>query len=187
MLEHWQSARAKAPQAKDPGTLLADYMVSLLVLSAHFKFKPVAGNTYHLYWAKGVWRLSLIAPQEWTDTTPGHFVGSCCLRSDMTWALDPAADLSDHPDLVQALDGFIHDFLETLEGHETLEAGLPFYVAQLPFYQRLLATGLASSLQRSARAGGMAQRKAHFWLGAADPKPLAALQGLDRTGSSHNR
>jgi hypothetical protein len=43
---------------------------------------------------------------------------------------------------------------------------LPYYVPQLPFYQRLLATGLASSISKTAEISGLSGRDAKFWLNA---------------------
>jgi hypothetical protein len=164
ILELWSSSRPGALARKDAPTLLSDYVVSLLVLSAEFSFKPVVGRHYHLYRSGGRWRLSLIAPWEWTSTDPGICVGTCYLRTDMTWKLFPADDLLRHPDLANDLADFVRDFLLALESQDTLEAGLPYYVRGLPFYQRLLATGLASSISQTANISGLAGRNARFWL-----------------------
>jgi hypothetical protein len=166
LLEQWESVRPAIAEPKNPRTLLNDYVVSLLVLSAEFKFKPVVGNDYHLYRSAGTWRLSLIAPSEWTHTQPDAYVGSCILRTDMTWRLVPAADLDCQPGLLEDLAGFVRDFSDALESHDSLEAGLPYYVPQLPFYQRLLATGLASSISKTAEISGLSGRDAKFWLNA---------------------
>lgn len=164
VLEHWQSIRPGAVAAKDAGTLLNDYVVSLLILSAQFRFKPVVGNNYYLYRSGGVWRLSLIAPWEWADPGPGVYVGACRLRPDMTWEMNPAADIDSHPELLADLAAFVRAFVAELDSRDTLEAGLPFYVAGLPFYQRLLATGLAVSVKRTAQISGLSGRGTNFWL-----------------------
>ncbi len=164
LLEHWGSARPGALAVKDARTLLNDYVVSLLVLSAEFRFKPVVGSPYHLYRCGNRWRLSLIAPSEWISNDPGVCVGTCYLRTDMTWKLIPADDLERHTALVNDLTDFVRNFLRVLDGQDTLEAGLPFYVPGLAFYQRLLATGLASSISKTASISGLAGRDARFWL-----------------------
>jgi hypothetical protein len=164
LLEQWESVRPAIAEPKNPRTLLNDYVVSLLVLSAQFKFKPVVGNDYHLYRSAGTWRLSLIAPWEWTHTQPDAYVGSCILRTDMTWSLSTAADLECQPGVLEDLAEFVRNFSDSLAKQDSLEAGLPFYVPQLPFYQRLLATGLASSISKTAEISGLAGRDAEFWL-----------------------
>jgi len=164
-------------KAKDARTLMNDYAISLLVLSAQFRFKPVVGNVYYLYRAEGEWRLSLIAPWEWTDTRYGSYIGRCCLRTDMTWKLTPAEDLSCHRDLVADLAGFFRNFADSLTSQDTLESGLPFYVPHLPFYQRLLATGLASSIKRTAQISGLAERGAAFWLSTSASGAASTLPG----------
>lgn len=177
VLELWESNRPQNLTAKQPRILLNDYVVSLLVLSAEFSFKPVVGNPYHLYRSKGSWRLSLIAPWEWTSTDPGIYVGSCYLRTDMTWHISPADDLDRHPSLVDDLADFVKKFVDSLHAQDTVEAGLPFYVAGLPFYQRLLATGLASSIRETARISGLAGRDARFWLGSSGTGNVCMLTG----------
>jgi len=43
----------------------------------------------------------------------------------------------------------VEAFVETVSGQDEIAANLPFYASNLPYYQRLLGTALASSLQRS--------------------------------------
>lgn len=166
LLEQWESVRPAIAKPKDQRTLLNDYVVSLLVLSAQFKFKPVVGNNYHLYRSADAWRLSLIAPWEWTQTRADTYVGRCSLRTDMTWKLTPAEDLDCKPELVENLAVFVRSFSDSLESYDSLEESLPFFVPQLPFYQRLLATGLASSISNTAQISGLSGRDARFWLSA---------------------
>ena len=177
LLQLWDSNRPHRLKVKEASTLLGDYLASLLVLSAEFRFKPVAGTPYHLYRRDDSWRLSLVAPSEWTTTDPGVYVGSCSLRTDMTWRLTPSADIHRHPDLVADLTAFVQQFVDTLASSATLEAGLPFYVPDLPFYQRLLATGLASSVQKTAQISGLGHRAASFWLETSCRAPIALLTG----------
>jgi hypothetical protein len=44
--------------------------------------------------------------------------------------------------------------VDTLAEQESIREQLPFYVRSLPYYQRLLAAALASSLDRSLPATG---------------------------------
>ena len=163
LLEHWGStARGPGGQgcAHSPQRL---FSVTARLIS-RFKFKPVVGSAYHLYRSGNRWRLSLIAPSEWISSDPGVCVGTCYLRTDMTWKLVPADDLECQTALVNDLTDFVRNFLRALDGQDTLEAGLPFYVPGLAFYQRLLATGLASSISKTASISGLAGRGAPFWL-----------------------
>lgn len=177
VLEHWASACPSDVGEKDARTVLTDYLVSLLVLSAKFRFKPVPGKTYHLYRSGGDWRLSLIAPWEWSRSTAGSYVGSCCLRTDMTWEISPAEDLEKSPGLVDDLAVFASSFAASMDSQDTLEEGLPFYVSRLPFYQRLLATGLAVSLEKSVRLSGLAGRDASRWANELAATTVPLLSG----------
>jgi hypothetical protein len=175
ILELWESNRPQHLAVKNPRILLNDYVVSLLVLSAQFRFKPVVGKPYHLYRSRGTWRLSLIAPWEWSSADPGIHVGACHLRTDMTWKIIPADDLDRHPSLADDLADFVRNFVDALHAQDTLEAGLPFYVHGLPFYQRMLATGLASSISRTAQISGLAGQDARFWLGSSGTGSVCVL------------
>lgn len=58
--------------------------VNKKVLEAEFRFKPIIGETYHLYQNKeGVDFLSMIAPNEWNQ----KFLFSVRFNSDLIWEL----------------------------------------------------------------------------------------------------
>ena len=179
VMEHWDSHRPTNVVAKAPRQLLGDYLVSLLILSASFGFKPVAERGYHLYLCDGQWQLSLIAPWEWPDTPTRLYAGECELRSDMTWQLTPAEDLQEFPELVAALEAFHAGFLELLDSDAPLEDDLPLYVARLPFYQRLLATGLSASLSRSTQVAKREGISAKQWLSSVKSEQLTLLSGSE--------
>ena len=66
-----------------------------LVYESEFRFEPIIGETYHLYEVKGVFRLSLIGPGEWSQ----RYVGSFRLDSDGRWNMIEVAegfDLQQH-------------------------------------------------------------------------------------------
>jgi hypothetical protein len=152
VLRDWASMQPALAGPKAPAVFLRDYCLSSLVLSANFRFKPVVGNIYFLYAGEDEWSLSLIAPQEWGERKVGEFVARCSLRPDMTWEMD--ADLEEHsPALVRARQ-FILTFFASLATHRSISAHLPFYSVHLPYYRRLLATALSSSLQRSLPSTG---------------------------------
>ena len=176
VLEAWHGAQPQGVGEKSAGRILTDYFVTLLILSADFDFRPVPGCAYYLYLCDTRWRLSLISPEEWGDRMPGSGLGRCRLQTDMTWSLELLADLHRDETMRDALVGFHSGFLELLERHETLEDGLPHYVAGLPYYRRLLAAGLATSLSQSLRLSGLADRGARHWLETAASAPLLSAE-----------
>ena len=111
-------------------------------------------QAYSLYLVDGQWQLSLIAPEEWGARMPGAFVGQCKLRHDMTWSVEfdesVAEDSPVHDALLQYLDG-IH---EQLQASGSWEALLRNGERHLPYQQRVLTTGLASSLRQSLALSG---------------------------------
>jgi hypothetical protein len=131
-----------------------DYCWSALVLSSAFGVRVATGHTYSLYLVEGQWRLSLITPEEWGARMPGAFVGRCRLRHDMTWSMafdESVAEGSPvHDALLQYLDGI----REQLQASGSWEALLKNGERHLPYQQRVLATGLASSLRQSLALSG---------------------------------
>lgn len=174
MLEHWHALRPAPAVAKNPGRLLADYCLSSLILSARFAFKPVVGKTYYLYWCRREWRLSLVSPQEWGQGRPGSYACACRLKTDLTWELLAAGDVEQDDDLAQALGSFLRAFVDSVAGAEDIDSALPTYMAHLPYYQRMLATGLSTSLKVSARRAGLSGQSGASLLAAAGPLTLLA-------------
>ena len=148
VLRDWGQLQPRLAGPKSPAEFLRDYCVSSLVLAAKFHFKPVVGKTYYLYAGEEEWSLSLIAPDEWGPPRREQFLASCCLRSDLTWEMQASASGTEADVLARAR-RYIHGFVETLSGQDSITAHLPLYVSHLPYYQRMLATALAASLQRS--------------------------------------
>lgn len=172
VLEEWRGAQPAQVTAKAPRQVLADYFTTLLVLSAEFNFKPTTGVDYFLYLRDGGWQLSLIAPAEWRGRAPGPCAGRCELQRDMTWILAPADDLAEQHDLVAALAEFQQGFVALLDSESALEESLPYYVAQLPYYRRLLAAGMAKSLESSMALAGLSGHSGRHWL---ESSPLPRL------------
>lgn len=138
---------------KNPGDFLRDYCLSSLVLAATFSFKPVVGKTYYLYATGDAWNLSMVSPGEWSREKAGNFLASCRLRRDMTWELD-TADMPENPEVMQKAQDYIRGFVDTLTEQASIREQLPYYVESLPYYQRVLATALANSLEKSLPATG---------------------------------
>ncbi len=150
LLKDWQATRPAAVTKKHAAELLFDWFVSALVLSARFSFRPVVGQSYYLYCKAGVWTLSLVAPEEWGRGQPGACLGCCELRADMTWGLAVADALAHSQELKAALGERLEAFTADLDSDESLADKLPGYRRELPYYQRMLATGLGVSLRESA-------------------------------------
>lgn len=148
VLRDWGTMQPFVPGAKSPVEFLRDYCVSSLVLAAKFRFKPVIGNTYYLYAGEGEWTLSLIAPHEWSQDKAEEFLASCRLRRDMTWEME-TTPLADDGEVLARARRFIQGFMDTLGEQDSISANLPLYVRSMPYYQRMLATALSSSLQQS--------------------------------------
>jgi hypothetical protein len=148
ILRDWGTMQPTVSGSKCSADFLRDYCLSSLVLHAQFRFKPVIGKSYFLYASAQGWSLSLVAPQEWGNDKVDDFVAICRLRTDMTWDLDTSHVDDRSPALARART-FISGFVATLAIQNSISAHLPFYCASLPYYQRLLGTALASSLQRS--------------------------------------
>ena len=76
---------AKLQELKDEFNKVSKlFNVNKKVLEAEFRFKPLIGETYHLYQNKeGVDFLSMIAPNEWNQ----KFLFSVRFNSDLIWEL----------------------------------------------------------------------------------------------------
>ena len=61
--------------------------VSEKIYTAQMSFEPFVGNVYHLYKKEDVYKLTMIAPDEWGRLKPSElvFISSAKLLSDHTW------------------------------------------------------------------------------------------------------
>jgi hypothetical protein len=150
VLRDWQAMVPAVSGPKAAGEFLRDYCLSSLVLAAEFRFKPVVGKPYYLYATTTDWRLSMVAPHEWTGAGIGEYFARCTLRADMTWAVAPAEGLAEDAPAVRNALAFVEAFIDTLNDQERVGDNLPVYVRELPYYRRLLASALAASLKHSA-------------------------------------
>lgn len=164
-LRDWDYSAPRGVVAKPAPQVLADYFTSLLVLSATFKFEPTFGKDYYLYYENQHWALSLISPDEWhKPEKQKNFVGTCVLHDDSTWSLAPSENLTNGGVVADAVSLFFDQFVDRLQTSDPLEAGLPIYEANLPYYQRLFAAALSRSLKQSLGLGGQQNRPAQNWL-----------------------
>lgn len=185
LLAAWESMSPLTIANKPAGRILGEYFTSLLILSAEFSFKPVPKNNYYLYWKPSSlmdnqptspWRLSLIEPERLGDLDLGVFVGCCVLQYDMTWSIALIETLHQHSDLLDDLKNFHQQFQAANNDEQSLETHLPFFVEQLPFYRRLAATALSSSLSRSIQNSELENIPARQWLSHSGSSSLGLLQ-----------
>ena len=139
---------------RDLPTLVKDYLLSLMVLSAKFKFRPVPNNDYFLYLKSGELIMTLIEPEK-SGERFGKYVGSCYIKPELTWAVE-FSELSKTDSDIQI---FIQNFYAGFEAHHgqnvDLLSLLPFFEESLPFYARMYANGLAKSIEQGMVSLGM--------------------------------
>ena len=158
LLAALQQARPGEVFEKPARDILRDFCLSALVLGADFRFKPVPGKVYYLYYQAPRWKLSLIAPHEWTRDDGRDYVARCHLQPDTTWQVDPDPEGMEAPQVKAALSAHIEGFNNRVTEAGSVEAALPFYIPSLPYYQRVLASGLAVSLGQSILCLGTQER-----------------------------
>jgi len=159
----WYQSEPRGVIAKPQRQVLAEFFTSMLVLSAKFKYKPAVGVGNYLYWINGEWRLSLIAPDEWSDERRAGFAGTCVLQRDMTWTITPSDLLAEDNPVSDAVGRFYDAFAETMDTNLTLEEILPFYVGSMPYYQRLYASALSRSIRGAMTLGDQTSIRCKDW------------------------
>ena len=133
----------------------AELFTSLFILESRFGFKPVVGRSYWLYCRKGVFELSLLAPEQWSKLVYGQYIGGCELHVDLTWTLTLSeAALADDL-LMQSIEKRRNEFEQELQDATAVDDLLPVFKAELPFYQRVFASALAGSLGASMQSAGI--------------------------------
>ena len=181
LLAAWEENAPATIAAKSPQRIVVDYFTSLLVLSAEFHFKPVVGNIYYLYWRKRdndqtSLILSLIEPERASSCQFGHYVGSSQLQNDMTWSIALSPALAETPEVLAELQQFHHRFINNHNNDKSLEENLPVFVESLPFYRRLAATAMSSSLMRSIASSQRQHQSARQWLLDSDASALQLIE-----------
>lgn len=150
-----QTRKNLAVPAKDILQIANELFTSLFVLNSQIKFKPVVGRTYWLYRKDGIYGLSLIAPEQWSPSHYGQFIGACELQPDLTWTLELSGQCRGDLALMAEITQQWERFDEKLNTAEHIDDLLPVYIATLPFYSRVLASALAHSLGQSMQKGGI--------------------------------
>jgi hypothetical protein len=133
-----------------------ELFTSMFVLQSEFGFNPVANRTYFLYQKESKFRLLLVGPHEWGNTSyQGRIIGSCILHDDRTWtlALDPAME-HDH-DFMAYIASEQEKLKQALEHTDTLGEILPVFEENFCYYGRILAYILGKSLSVSMDIAGI--------------------------------
>jgi len=159
----WYRTEPRGVAVKGRRQVLAEFFTSMLVLSAAFKYKPAVAVPNYLYLVDGTWILSLISPAEWSDRYREGFAGTCVLQPDMTWTIEPAAQLQERNPVSAAIARFYDAFVDTLDSDLTLEEILPFYVRRLPYWQRLHASALSRSIRAALVLGDQRTVRCRDW------------------------
>lgn len=178
VMQQWAQFRPQQLSLKPSHQLFADYFTSLLMLSADFQFKPVVGQQYYLYLKDGRWKLSLIEPERWSHSKSGDCLGSCQLHEDMTWSLAPVNTLQANSELAVALEDFYRHFVDHMDCDKPVKSFLPYFAAQLPFYARMAANGLAKSIDLSSQGSPLLEQSGRAWLRHSST-PLSQLLRCD--------
>ncbi|MCL7419420.1 MAG: DUF2452 domain-containing protein [Methylobacter sp.] len=150
-----QTRKNLAAPAKDILQIANELFTSLFVLNSQIKFKPIVGRTYWLYRKNGIYGLSLIAPEQWSPSHYGQFIGACELQPDLTWTLELSGQCRGDLALMAEITQQWERFDQKLNTAEHIDDLLPVYIATLPFYSRVLASALAHSLGQSMQKGGI--------------------------------
>jgi hypothetical protein len=159
----WYRTEPRGVIVKPRRQVLAEFFTSMLILSAKFRYKPAVDVSNYLYFVDGVWLLSLIAPDEWSENHRRGFVGTCLLHRDMTWTIEPSDLVGEENAVTDAIARFYDAFADTLDSDLTLEEILPFYVRRMPYWQRLHASAMSRSLRGTVTLAGLRDVKCRQW------------------------
>lgn len=133
----------------------SELFTSLFVLHSQFSFKPVIGKEYWLYENNRAFKLSLISPAEWGNSEFGKCVGKCILQTDLTWSLELDSRAMNDQALMSYIKSKRDEFEKAISKSESMVDALPVYIDELPYYQRIYASVLASSLKQSMIMSGI--------------------------------
>ena len=126
-----------------------ELFTSLFVLQSRFHFKPVVGQAYWLYLRDNGFELSLVSPREWNGSRDAETIGECELQPDMTWVLQLEPRAAEDDELMACIEHRRRKFEQALASAGPLDSAMPYYIGELPFFQRVFASVLACSLRDS--------------------------------------
>lgn len=150
--QHW--VRTQVPP-KQIDQIALELFTSLFVLQSEFRFNPVPGQDYYLYRVGQGFRLLLVAPDEWTRTAPGRYIGHCRLQQDRTWTLDLSPDVAEDAGFMAEIEQRRQALQERLEAAPNLEEAMPAFEAEFGYYGKALAFILGKSLRVSMQLSGI--------------------------------
>lgn len=153
LFNEWHAPGVVSEQ-RDLPTLVKDYLLSLMVLSAKFKFRPVPNKDYYLYLKNGELIMTLIEPEK-SGERFGQFVGSCFLKPELTWTVEFSEQSKTDIDIQTYIQNFYAGFEAHHDQNVDLLSLLPFFEESLPFYARMYANGLAKSIEQGMNSLGM--------------------------------
>lgn len=162
-LMDWHASKPRGVIVKPQPQVLAEFFTSMLVLSAHFKYKPSIGTANYLYYIQERWELSLIPPDQWTAERQFGFAGACRMLADRTWTIQPSEQLAEDTPVADAVRRFYDGFRLAMDTDGTLEDVLPFFAGKFTYYRRLNANALSRSLRASATLSGERDKPAREW------------------------
>ena len=154
-IEQHQFRLIVAPKKLDQVEM--ELFTSMFVLQSAIKFNPVVGKPYWLYCVNGLYRLLMVAPEEWTSPYQGSFIGECELQEDRTWTLTLSAEMAMNQQFMTMLEKRRKVILSTLDAVDHLEDGLPKYNSTFSFHAKVLAYSLSRSLKVSMKLSGINQ------------------------------
>ncbi len=141
--------------AKNIQQISHELFTSLFILNSEIRFKPVSGRTYYLYHKNNRYRLSMIAPEQWSGSRYGRFIGACELQADLTWTLQLSEQCLEDQAIIAEISRQREQFEQKMQQAGQIDDLLPVYVGSLPFYSRVLASALAYSLGQSMHKSGI--------------------------------
>lgn len=150
-----QTRKQLSVPAKNIQQISHELFTSLFVLNSEIRFKPISGRTYYLYHKNNRYRLSMIAPEQWSGSRYGHFIGACELQADLTWTLQLSEQCLADQAIIAEISRQREQFDQKMQQAGRIDDILPVYVGSLPFYSRVLASALAYSLGQSMQKSGI--------------------------------
>jgi hypothetical protein len=110
-----------------------------------------------MYRMDGRYKMLMVEPEAWSAGLPGEYWGACSLHKDMTWTLELSPLAQGDVLFTKEVEKAKQAFEKELESKDKMSDALPHHLKELSYYQRVMAYGLAKSLQASLDLGQMAE------------------------------
>jgi hypothetical protein len=159
--------------------IASELFTSMFVLESNFRFKPVPERSYWLYRDNsGHFKLSLLAPEQWSAAIFGQVIGHCVMHTDLTWTLELSDEAAGDAEFMAYIAERRQQFGQELQDAQSVDDLLPVFRQSLPFYQRVFASAMAGSLSRSMQLSGIA--------GLSYEQARGLLGHDDQSANTHN-